>query len=139
MASIVLDTNIVIDYLSSTRPCHQEAVDLLTAVVESDDLDAVIPAASLKDIYYVLCRQYHSEGVIRQRLDDLRAVVDVEDLTTSILDTAFASDEPDFEDGIVRATAETVGAVAIITRDKDAYARSSVPAMPALAFTHSLG
>ena len=48
-----------------------------------------------------------------------------------MLDRAFGSDEPDVEDGIVRATAELMGAEAIITRDDAAYKTSRVPSMTA--------
>ena len=134
MADIVLDTNIILDYLCPTRPCHADAVDALEEMLSSADKEPVVLAASLKDVYYILCRQYHTEHLVRQRLDGFRTVVRVEPLTNRVLDAAFTSDEPDLEDGIVRATAELLGAEVILTRDAAAYASSFVPSMTTREF-----
>ena len=128
MARVLLDTNIVLDYLSAARPCHAQAVELLERLLESD-IEPVIAASSIKDAYYILCRHYRREAAVRERLHDFLDIVGLEELTQEVVEAAFASDEPDFEDGILRATAELGGFSAIITRDAAAYASSSVPAM----------
>lgn len=138
MARVVLDTNIILDYLSATREWHRDAVDLLETLLSSEDKTPVILAASIKDAYYILCRHYHDEGLVRARINDFRSLMEVAELTVPVLDTAFASDEPDLEDGIVRATAELLGAQAIVTRDASAYAGSSVPSMDARAYCAGL-
>lgn len=134
MTRVVLDTNIVLDYLSATRPSHLNAVNLLECILSSEDVVAVIPAGSIKDVYYILCRHYRDEKIVRSRLDEFRRLVEVAELTIPVLDAAFSSDEPDLEDAIVRATAELLGAKAIVTRDASAYARSSVPSMDTQTF-----
>lgn len=139
MARVVLDTNIILDYLSAKREHHGDAVRLLEALLSSDDKTPVILAAAIKDVYYILCRHYHDEPLVRSRLDDFRALMDVADLTGPVLDGAFSSEELDLEDGIVRATAELLGAEAIVTRDSSAYWGSSVPAMDARAYCECLG
>ena len=95
---------------------------------------AVVPAGSIKDAYYILCRHYRDERIVRSRIDDFRGLVEIAELTIPVLDAAFSSDEPDLEDAIVRSTAELLGARAIITRDASAYARSSVPSMDARTY-----
>ena len=134
MTRVVLDTNIVLDYLSATRPRHLDAVDLLECLLSSEDTTAVVPAGSVKDAYYILCRHYRNEKIARSRIDDFRRFVEIAELTVPVLDAAFSSDEPDLEDAIVRSTAELLGAKAIITRDATAYARSSVPSMDARTY-----
>ena len=134
MTRVVLDTNVVLDYLSATRPRHLDAVDLLECLLSSGDVMAVVPAGSIKDAYYILCRHYRDERIVRSRIDDFRGLVEIAELTIPVLDAAFSSDEPDLEDAIVRSTAELLGARAIITRDATAYARSSVPSMDARTY-----
>lgn len=134
MTRVVLDTSVVLDYLSATRPRHLDAVDLLECLLSSGDVRAVVPAGSIKDAYYILCRHYRSEKIVRSRIDDLRRLVEIAELTVPVLDAAFSSDEPDLEDAVVRSTAELLGAKAIITRDATAYARSSVPSMDARTY-----
>ena len=134
MTRVVLDANVVLDYLSATRPRHLDAVDLLECLLSSGDVRAVVPAGSIKDAYYILCRHYRSEKIVRSRIDDFRRLVEIAELTVPVLDAAFSSDEPDLEDAVVRSTAELLGAKAIITRDATAYARSSVPSMDARTY-----
>lgn len=131
MNRVVLDTNVALDYLSPRRPCHHDAVELLYYLLESKNCDPAMPNSCIKDAYFILCRQYHAEAVVRARLDDFRQIISCEPLTEEVMDAAFASDEPDLEDGIVRATAELIGAKAIVTRDASAYKGSNVPAMTA--------
>lgn len=138
MARVVLDTNIILDYLSATRERHHDAVDLLEVLLSSADKTPVILATGIKDAYFILCRHYHDEVLVRARLDDFRALMEVAELTGSVLDAVFASDGPDLEGGIVRATAELLDAEAIVTRDASAYRGSRVPSMDARAYCAAL-
>ena len=140
MADVVLDTNIILDYLCPTREKHLDAVDVLEQLLGSDVYEPVILEASIKDAYYILCRHYgkRREELVRDRLDAFRQIMEVVELTNEVLDRAFSCDEADLEDGIVRVTAELRGAAAIITRDRTAYARSSVPSMTAREFLQRL-
>ena len=138
MTRVVLDTNIILDYLSATRERHHDAVDLLEVLLSSADKTPVILATGIKDAYYILCRHYHDEVLVRARLDDFRALMEVAELTGSVLDAVFASDGPDLEGGIVRATAELLDAEAIVTRDASAYRGSRVPSMDARAYCAAL-
>lgn len=83
MDKVVLDTNIILDYLCAKRPDHLAAVDLMDA----SSLDGF---------------------------------------------------EPDFEDAIVQASAELMGARAIVTRDAAAFQRSRIPSIDAKTFCYSL-
>jgi predicted nucleic acid-binding protein len=138
LAKVILGTNIILDYLSAGRPCHAEAVRLLEGIIDAGDVTPVVPAGCLKDAYYIMCRHYHNEPLVRERMDAFRKVVEVQALTDEVLDAAFASDEPDLEDAMVRATAVLLGAEAIITRDKSSYRGSGVPAMDAVTYCQSL-
>lgn len=137
MAKVLLDTNVVLDYLSSTRPEHLAAVDLLEALIDTGT-GILVPAGSLKDAYYILCRKYRDERVVRERLWGFSKIVELGELTGEVVELAFSSDESDFEDGIVRATAEIAGVEAIITRDAGAFASSFVPAMTPAQYCESL-
>ena len=62
---------------------------------------------------------------VRAFLDALN-VIALDEATCRI---AASSDEPDFEDAIIRATAENMRANLILTRDERAYERSAVRAI----------
>ncbi len=127
----MLDTNIVLDYVGVGRPRHADAVALMETAFLGDNLELCFSSASLKDAYYILCRKGAREDIVRERLCSLADVLTLIDLTREVIDRAFASNEPDFEDAIVRAMAELCEADAIITRDAAAYKNSAVPAMDA--------
>lgn len=118
----------VLDYLSSSRPEHLAAVDLFEALFETE-AEVLVPAGSLKDAYHILCRKYRDEQIVRERLWGFSQIVELGELTHEVAELAFSLDEPNLEDGIVRATAELAGVEAIITRDAGAFERSFVPAM----------
>lgn len=130
----MLDTNIILDYLCANRPEHRSAVDALEAIYEEPGCMPVVLLATLKDAYYIMNRVYHNEPIVRQRLQGFAEIVEFAELTTPVVRAAFVSDESDFEDAIVRVTAEHMGARAILTRDADAYKHSHVPCMDARAY-----
>lgn len=138
MAEVLLDTNIILDYLNPDRPEHISAVTMFEGMLEDDKYKPVMSASTLKDAYYVLCRKYKPEALIRQRLHWLTKTVAVKPLTLEIIEDAFTSDEPDFEDALIRSTAESIGALAIITRDKAAFKNSPIPSMDAWAFSYEM-
>ena len=134
MDNVLLDTNIVIDYIDAKRPCHGDAATLLEQLLESPSIDPVILTSSIKDAYYILCRRYGAEQAVRSRLQALCDIIQPSDVAWAALQAAFSSDEPDLEDGIVRAAAELSRCTAIITRDAEAFARSPIPALDARGF-----
>lgn len=138
MDKVVIDTNVILDYLSAKRPRHLEAVMLLETLLSSDDLEPVVLAGSIKDVYYIMCRHYGKEAPVRSRLNAFRSIVSVYDLSNAVLDDAFALSEPDLEDAIVCASAEALDARAIVTRDAAAFKTSRVPSMDAREFCFSL-
>ncbi len=126
MYSILLDTNVILDYLSRDRPAHAATVEALLTCMSRPDVRVFVPACILKDVYFVYARHYGSEEHARRLVALLRRAFEIAPLTTEILDTALASDEPDLEDGIVRAMAEGLGVDAIFSRDSKAYATSVI-------------
>ena len=116
LKKVLIDTNILIDAAVPKRPQHDEALELVKLVRERR-LRAWISAGSLKDAYYVICRHYGDERRAREVVKAFRNSFYLVELTGSIIDEALESDEPDFEDGIVRACAETQGCSAVVTRD----------------------
>lgn len=125
MSEVVLDTNVLLDLASAARPCHGDAIAALTACAEGG-VRALAPASSWKDVYFIFARRYGTETEAREAVCVLRRSVGTVDVTDDIVERALFSDEPDFEDGIVRAIAEDAGADWIVTRDAAAFEHSAV-------------
>lgn len=123
---ILLDTNVLLDYCDADRvPFHAECMDMLVACTEHD-ITVCACAGSLKDVYYILGRKY-GEAAARQATARLMDLVKVLPLLVHDLHVAIDSDEPDFEDGLIRAVAESGGMAAIVTRDAAAFASCPIP------------
>ena len=116
MYRLLLDTNVLLDFMVPERPESNAAVEVIRR------------AGSLKDAYYVACKYLGEQAArdfVRAFLDALN-VIALDEATCRI---AASSDEPDFEDAIIRATAENMRANLILTRDERAYERSAVRAI----------
>ncbi|MBP3892418.1 MAG: PIN domain-containing protein [Atopobiaceae bacterium] len=121
---LLIDTNVLIDYCDKQRPCHDDAVRLVHAAA-TKGIELVVLVSSLKDLYYILCRRLQSEPLARKATEVAsKSVFTVVDLLAPYASLALASDEPDFEDGLVRTAAEQMGVEAIVSRDERAYAHA---------------
>ena len=132
MYRILLDTNILLDSIIPNRPQHDEALALLKWCNGSGD-HGFAAATSFNDAYYILCRAY-SEAIAREALENLLGLVAGAPVSAEECDRSLRSNEPDFEDGLIRACAELNGADFIITRDKDAFVGSKVKSVTAKEF-----
>jgi len=112
----------LIDYCDPARADHADAVRLVGLASERNDVRLLALVSSLKDVYFILSRLYKDEGKAREAvrilMDDCFEIVDLLAVSGRI---AVDSDEPDFEDGLVRATGEALHVDAIVSRDQGAF------------------
>lgn len=88
---------------------------------------------SLKDVYYITSKIY-GEDKARELVRSLMRLLVIAPVDAEVCNMALASNEPDFEDGIIRACAELNGADFIITRDAAAFANSKVRSVTATEY-----
>ena len=119
---VLIDTNVILDLIDAGRPCHDDAI----ALFSNDDIDICVVVSSLKDTYYVLRKIYQDERRARVDVATVMGAVTVLDLTAYDASVAIDSDEPDFEDGLVRSVAESNEVDLILTRDAAAFGKSCV-------------
>lgn len=124
---VFFDTNILLDYLDPNRPQSKEADEVVSLCNGAGDMGVVSPM-SLKDVYYILCRAA-DEPTARSAVEALMDVLVIAPFSAEECELAIHSDEPDFEDGLIRASAELNDADFILTRDTKAFANSKVRAI----------
>lgn len=139
MFRILLDTNALLDFLSLDRSAHEETAAALRACMERPSARVYVCAGSLKDAYYIYERHYGNEADARRKIQLVRSAFEPVDLTSALVDQALASDEPDFEDGLIRAAAESVRADGILSRDEGAFLSGPVRRMTAADVLERLG
>lgn len=134
---LFLDTNILLDNMLERRPDGDAACELMR-LSERGDVLCTVSATSLNDVYYV-SRRFMTEEQRRGWLAFFLDAFDVAAPTADVCRRALASDEPDFEDGIIRALAEAWGASYIISRDERAFTSSPIPRVSAGEFLELVG
>lgn len=121
---LLLDTNILLDAAMVERPGHVAAT-LLVDEFAFEEATGYVSALSLKDVYYVLTK-YAGEPAAREYIIAVMDLLEVVPVDSALCRLAVNSDEPDFEDGLVRACAENVPVDFIISRDEGAFRKSSI-------------
>ena len=119
---VFLDTNVLLDIAIPDRP-GQLAASKLFKLVCDGDLRAELSASSLKDFYHIT-RKTIPEAQRRKWISVFLRAFEVIQLSRSTCQDALASDEPDFEDGLIRSMAERTSCAHIISRDARAFVGS---------------
>ena len=125
--NLLLDTNVVIDFMGRKDP-HFAAAEQVIAAGYFGDAKLWMPAQSAKDSYYVLSR-YIDQQRVQHALLDLFEIVTPVALTSEDLVQAARLAWPDYEDCLVAVSAAKARADYLITRDKKGFGRSMVPAL----------
>lgn len=124
---VLFDTNTLIDAVDATRGHSEVTCQALRLCNGGGDMGIVSPT-SLSDTYYVL-RKSHGEPYAHQAIKNLAALLVILPFSAEECLIAVNSNEPDFEDGLIRAAAELNDIDFILTRDASAFRRSTVRAI----------
>lgn len=130
MTSLLFDANALIYWACPSSPHHNDTCRLLRAAIAAK-CSVYALSSSLNEVYYVLHRHYLDERDARQSIQDMAETFTLIDLTDYLVLTSIRSNEPDYEDGLIRAAAEDLQVDAIITYDKAAFKNSFIPKLTA--------
>lgn len=125
--TLFFDTNILLDALQPTRPQCTEARSVLNRCNGGGDIGFAC-STSFKDAYYILSKMC-SERQAREAVQKLMGLLVVAPIGSEECFLSAESDEPDFEDGLIRACAELNHADFILTRDVAAFKNSPIRAV----------
>ena len=133
MFNAFFDTNVLLDAVDPNRPHSDEACNAMQLCNEGYEIRGYTCPLSLKDSYYILTKAW-GEKSAREAVKWLMGLLIVTPVSSEECDMSLRDGEPDFEDGLIRATAELEGMDYIITRDTSAFVGSKVPAITAAEF-----
>lgn len=125
---VLLDTCVVVDVLQKREPFYQNAMDIFLSI-SNRELEGVLTAKSLTDIYYIIRRSLHNEMETRKYLNTLFVLFDVEDTFSIDCQLALQSKMKDYEDAIMVETALRIGVDCIVTRNIKDYELSTIPVL----------
>lgn len=132
MSRLFFDTNILLDCVDPRRDGHVDARALISRCNGGGDM-AIASAHSFSDVYYIMSKLY-GEPSARQAAQLLTELVVIGPIGPEETLLALESNEPDFEDGLVRACAELNDADFIISRDAKAFEKAKLRKLTAAAY-----
>ena len=132
---VLLDTNVVLDWLLDRAPWADEAVPLWQAR-DAGKLLAYVPASVLTDIFYIARRQVGTAAALAGV--DRSLALEVLPVDKPTLLRARSLPGSDFEDNVGMACAEAEHLDFIITRNTEDFQHSPVKAIELSALMHHL-
>lgn len=133
MKWILLDINIILDWLARREPFYQEAAGLFS-LADKEKVFLFTSALSIANINYVLLKQRNQEEA-KQIFRKLNLIVGILCLDEKTINLAFNDNEfKDFEDALQYFSAIENWIEIIITRYLKDFENSKIPVMTAGQF-----
>ena len=129
---ILIDTNIIIDYLADRLPFADHAEQVLQ-LCRSGKVEGLVTASAVTDIYYIVKKVAGREKTL-EAIRTLCSVLDIADVGKADILGAMELDMPDYEDALAAQCAKRIKADYIVTRNIADFAASPVPAKEPAAF-----
>lgn len=123
---VLIDTNIVLDFLLQREPFSQDT-ELLFQAIDMGEIVGYVTATTLTDIFYISRRHTRSIEQARQAVSETLIAMMICPIDRTILESAFNSGLADFEDAVQIFDAIAQGLEVIVTRDAQGFLNSSIP------------
>lgn len=125
---ILIDTNILLDYLLTREPFYEDAREVVRICTEGK-IKGCIAAHSITNMFFILRKDYDAEER-REMLISLCTIFDVEGIDKNKLLAGLKNNDfLDFEDCLQMECAKVYGAEYIVTRNMSDYQMSEVKAI----------
>ncbi len=135
---VLIDTNIVLDFLLQREPFSQDA-ELLFHSISTGQIIGYVTATTLTDIFYISRKHTRSVEQARQAVSETLTAMVICPINRAVLDSAFNSGLVDFEDAVQIFGAVAQGLDAILTRDNKGFLSSPIPVLSVQNLLQRLG
>jgi predicted nucleic acid-binding protein len=123
---VLLDTNVLLDVVEKREPFFSDSFQVFMQSAKKE-IEAIIGASSVTDIYYVARRNCKNAGQALGYIIDMLRVVTAVDTKAADIQEAIRLNFTDFEDAVIAATAAREKADYVITRNAGDFTKSPVP------------
>ncbi len=135
---VLIDTNIVLDFLLQREPFFQDA-EMLFQTIDAGQVTGYITATTLTDIFYISRKHTRSIEQARQAVSNILNAMSICPIDRAVLESAFNSGLDDFEDAVQIFSAVAQELDAILTRDAKGFLSSPVPVLSVQELLRQLG
>jgi predicted nucleic acid-binding protein len=122
---VLIDTNVVLDFLQEREPFAENAARLFERV-DAGEIEGFIAATTITNIYYIVRKAAGAivaQDAITQVLTDLNICV----VDRNVLEQAIALNFRDFEDAVQYVCGVVYSVDAIVTRDASGFVSVDIP------------
>jgi len=120
MISILIDTNVVLDF-AEEREGFFEAAQKVFEIIMQRKVIGCVSASAVTDIYYFLLKRYKDPDFAISLLTKLIRILKILAVDRKTIETAIDSGMKDFEDAVQAAAARDFGIDTVVTRDKTGF------------------
>ncbi len=113
---VLIDTNVIIDALTSREPWNKSA-EKIFIMAANRIIDMYITASSATDIYYLVRKYLHSTEQAKQIMMKLYSLVNILPVTEADCIDALASAIADYENAVAESAATKSNLDYIVTRN----------------------
>ncbi len=125
---LLIDTNVILDILLKREPFFADSYQAIRTAIDNND-ECYISVTAATDIFYILRKALQSAEQAKEYLGSLARLAEFTDvLAVDALD-ALSSEVADYEDAVVEAVADRIGADYILTRNIKDYLNAKIPAV----------
>lgn len=122
---VLIDTNVIIDALTSREPWNKSA-ETIFIMAANHMMDMYITASSATDIYYLVRKHLHNADSAKQVMGKLYSLVGILSVSGAECVDALASPVNDYEDAVVERVSAKSDMDYIITRNVKDYQHGMV-------------
>lgn len=134
---VLVDTNVWLDILAQREPFCAFSKGAIMACI-NDDHSVYVVATSLKDIFYLMERALGNAKAY-EAIEDVLRIATVATVDELVCCSALHHERPDYEDGIIAASAIAEKADCILSRDASAFCGLDIPRYAPAEFLALLG
>lgn len=125
MLNILIDTNVVLDFILHRQPFYSAAENIIeTANLKI--ISAYVSASSVTDVYYLARRELRDRNLALQLLKNFLKIVKVAAVSEKEIESALNLSWRDFEDAVQYSVAKSNEMDYIITRNIEDFSGSEV-------------
>lgn len=122
---VLVDTNVIIDALTSREPWNENA-EKLFLLGANHIVDLYITASSATDIYYLIQKHLHNSQTAKEVMGKLYSFIGILEVTGTDCVEALATKIKDYEDAVVERVASRKEMDYIVTRNIKDYQNGNV-------------
>lgn len=115
MNKVMIDTNIILDVFLEREPFYEASAKVLNLVYDQL-ITGAIPASCITDIYYIARKISHNKEKSYKAIELVTRILEICDVTSDMIHSAFEINADDFEDCILAECAKANSCDYIITR-----------------------